>query len=367
MSLPSGSWMGSNVTSEDITQLRATRRLPRETDVGVRLPRGEQRPRPEGQERVVFLTHFERGFGLPASTFFRAFLEFFGLQPHHLGAGAIVQLSGFVTLCEGYLGVEPTIDLWARFFSLKQQGPSAGEFADCGAAVISKRSGADFPKIPLEDSAKKWQNSFFYVRNLGADRINLPAFAIAPPRAKTNWGYSPRRPSQEIVNLCERVTVMRTQEGLTGTDLLAAFIMRRVLPLQGRSCLIGEMVGLQDPNRMGSTRLSAEQIARGVNDISKANLGEDWRFGKAPYSQSNPAPQVSVWSSYFAAVHLLIRPDATRGVLLNAIRHPYARAPSQVAPVAPEEPAAHGGEEVAESDAGAGRRAGKSRVFLHVS
>ena len=191
MALPSGSWMGSNVSTEDITQLRATRRPPRETDVGVRLPRGEQRPRPEGQERVVFLTHFERGFGLPASTIFCAFLEFFGLQPHHLGAGAIVQLSGFVTLCEGYLGVEPTIDLWARFFSLKQQGPSAGEFADCGAAVISKRSGADFPKIPLEDSAKKWQNSFFYVRNLGVDRINLPAFAIAPPRAKTNWATRP--------------------------------------------------------------------------------------------------------------------------------------------------------------------------------
>ena len=103
-------------------------------------------------------------------------------------------------------------------------------------------------------------------------------------RAKTNWGYSPRRPSQEIVNLCERVTVMRTQEGLTGTDLLAAFITRRVLPLQRRSCLIGEMIGLQDPNRMGSTRLSAEQVARGVNDISKANLGKDWRFGKAPYN-----------------------------------------------------------------------------------
>ena len=78
---------------------------------------------------------------------------------------------------------------------MKQEGPSAGEFADCGATVISKRSGADFPKILLEDSAKKWQNSF-YIRNLGADHINLPPFAIAPPRAKTNWGYSLRRPSQ---------------------------------------------------------------------------------------------------------------------------------------------------------------------------
>ena len=54
------------------------------------------------------------------------------------------------------------------------------------------------------------------------------------------------------------------------------------------------MIGLQDPNRMGSTRLSASQIARGVNDISKANLGKDWQFGKAPYSRSNPASQVSV-------------------------------------------------------------------------
>ena len=99
-----------------------------------------------------------------------------------------------------------------------------------------------------------------------------------------NWGYSLQRPSQEIVNLCERVTVMRTQEGLTGTDLLAAFITRRVLPLQRRSCLIGETIGLQNPNQMGSTRLSVEQVVQGVNDISKANLGDDWRFGKAPYS-----------------------------------------------------------------------------------
>ena len=119
MALSSGSWMGLNVTAEDIAHLRASRRLPRETDVVVRLPHGEQRPQPEESEHVVFLTHFERGFGLPVSTFFRAFLEFFGLQPHRIGAGAIVQLYCFVTLCEGYLGVEPTINLWARFFSLK--------------------------------------------------------------------------------------------------------------------------------------------------------------------------------------------------------------------------------------------------------
>ena len=50
-------------------------------------------------------------------------------------------------------------------------------------------------------------------------------------RRGSNWGYSHRRLSYEIVNLCEWVTVMRMQEGLTGTDLLAAFIMHQVLPL----------------------------------------------------------------------------------------------------------------------------------------
>ena len=101
-----------------------------------------------------------------------------------------------------------------------------------------------------------------------------------------------------------------------------------------------------------------------MNDISKANLGDDSQFSKAPYSQANPAPQVSIWSCYVSAAHLLIRPDASWEILLNASRHPYARAPLEVEPVAPEEPAAHGDEEVAESDAGARHRAGKLRVFL---
>ena len=91
-----------------------------------------------------------------------------------------------------------------------------------------------------------------------------------------NWGYYPRNPSQWVA-------VMKTREGLTGNDLIAAFILRRVLLLQLHTCLIGEMAGLQDPNRMGAARLSEDQIARRVNEISKANLGDDWRFSKAPY------------------------------------------------------------------------------------
>ena len=58
--------------------------------------------------------------------------------------------------------------------------------SECGVAVISKWSGANCPKVPLEDSTKKWLNSFFYVRNLGEDRINLPPFINSPPWGKQN-------------------------------------------------------------------------------------------------------------------------------------------------------------------------------------
>ena len=97
-------------------------------------------------------------------------------------------------------------------------------------------------------------------------------------------------------------------QGLTGIDLITAFIVRRVLRLQQRSHPIGEMTGLQDPNRMAKARLAADHVVCRVNDISKANLRGDWQFAKAPYSHVNPAPLVSPWSPYFAAAYLLIRP-----------------------------------------------------------
>ena len=46
---------------------RVNERRKGDEEVEARLPQGEWEPRPEGSERVVFLPHFKRGFGLPAS------------------------------------------------------------------------------------------------------------------------------------------------------------------------------------------------------------------------------------------------------------------------------------------------------------
>ena len=115
-----GDWDGSNVHDDHVEFLRNTRRLPGADKVEVRLtPAKEITPEPQEGERVVFHSHFLRGIGLPVSAFFRSFLDFYQLQPHHLTPNTVVLLSAFVTLCEGFLGVLPTLELWGEFFQSK--------------------------------------------------------------------------------------------------------------------------------------------------------------------------------------------------------------------------------------------------------
>ncbi|KAE8797044.1 hypothetical protein D1007_27830 [Hordeum vulgare] len=102
-----GAWLGSVICDGRIDALRHHRMLPRVSQVSVRIPGAETAPTSEEGEIVVFDEHFYWGFGLPASPFFSNWLIFFGLQAHHLAPSAILQLSAFVILCEGFLGINP--------------------------------------------------------------------------------------------------------------------------------------------------------------------------------------------------------------------------------------------------------------------
>ncbi|KAE8767075.1 hypothetical protein D1007_61611 [Hordeum vulgare] len=140
-------WVGSEVSAEHIEALRHRRVLPPADLVAGRVPGAEAAPIPEKGEVVVFEEHFYRGFGLPTSDFFSHFLTFFGLQPHHLAPNAILQLASFVILCEGFIGIEPCMDLsWKLFFykqqfvtmekstAAEQSGPKL--MTPCGAALV---------------------------------------------------------------------------------------------------------------------------------------------------------------------------------------------------------------------------------------
>ena len=75
----------------------------------------------------------------------------------------MVLLSAFATLCEGFLGVLPTIELWGEFFSSKLGTHIAGVPAQCGAFIAVRRPSPKnaFPTIKLPQSVKMWQQSYF--------------------------------------------------------------------------------------------------------------------------------------------------------------------------------------------------------------
>ena len=292
------SWGGSDVTNADIRWLRKSRRIP--DGVACRLPGDEVEPQPEDGERVVFLTHFERGFGLPVSDFMVEFLKKFELQPHHLPANAIVLLSAGISFSEAYLGLWPSINFWSKYFTFRSNViPNKGsgaprQLTQCGAAALTCRRGSIAPKIKGVESVKKWQYSFFYVKNTTAeDLIRLPEFVNEIP-TKKDWDFNPTKLKIPEVAILHMQVENLMNEGLTGDDLLRTFVSRRVSPLQKRAHKMCHMSGRFDPTRMSTFELTPVQIFQRVRAIAKtAMVDEHWNWGIRPADRQHPLVVVS--------------------------------------------------------------------------
>jgi hypothetical protein len=262
--------------------------------VGCRPASSERIPAPKPGEVVVFYDHFPWGFALPASSFMRQFLDHFHLQPHHLGANAMMTLAAFAALCEAYLGIWPNVELFRRLVYFKTQTAETIPVI-CGTASFYARKTADFPSIKGKESCKKWQRSFFYVKNLkeGADHINLPPFDASGPEWD-NWSISLPHPSPDMEKILQRISTMQKEGGLEPADLLLAFVVARVSPLQHRShkmCFLGSA---RDPSRHSSKALSALEVARKVNRIADVKLQASWTWGLEPHDRGNLIAEVSL-------------------------------------------------------------------------
>ena len=167
-----------------------------------------------------------------------------------------------------------------------------------------------FPVITLIQSVKRWQKSYFYVKNVApqGDYVNLPAYVAGPPAGRRpQWSYRAVTLSQAGAAAVARLRVMIQSEGLTGSDLLAAFLARRVLPLQSCPHLICQMSGQLDPSRMCTKDMSHDEVAHMVNYLANCKLSGEWRFGKEPYSHAHPPPTVC---SLFPFLLLVLSPSS---------------------------------------------------------
>ena len=100
---------------------------------------------------------------------------------------------------------------------------------------------------------------------------------------------------------------MIQSEGLSGANLVAAFMERRILPLQSRPHMMCQMSCRFDPSRLSTREMPHAEVSYMVNYISNCKLVKDWRYGKEPYSRANPPPAVSsFFFSSFSVAGLMI-------------------------------------------------------------
>ena len=111
-------------------------------------------PEPQGDERVVLVSHLLCGMTLPPSAFFTSVLEYYGLQPHNIAPNSILVLAGFQALFEGYLGIAPTVDHFKHCFLCRRQTIASGDLATCGSVTFNCRQADWYLKIPYNDSVK---------------------------------------------------------------------------------------------------------------------------------------------------------------------------------------------------------------------
>ncbi|KAE8801891.1 hypothetical protein D1007_22398 [Hordeum vulgare] len=320
-----GAWLGSEICEGHIEALRHHRLSPPASLVLVRIPGTETAPTPAVGEVVVFNEHFYRGFGLPTTAFFSEWLHFFGLQPHHLAPNAILQLSAFVVLCKGFLGIEPRVDLWRSLFFFKKQSiamekseveklASPRPMAPCVAALVHHRKESDFPQLSLQESIKQWQWGFFYVKNAdpAQDALNMPPFNVDPP-TKFNWAAKTPKPIPEVAQICAYLKILE-KEGLLGRDLLTTMVTRRILPLQRRPHLVCQMGSRHDPCRLSTKRFTPGAEMQRVNLISTAHMDDsgNWSWGMTPFNRSRPPPMM------FEKLQGSLRPPAPDVYVSNA-------------------------------------------------
>ena len=81
--------------------------------------------------------------------------------------------------------------------------------------------------------------------------------------------------------------------GLTGLNLVATFVQRRIAPLQDRPTLMHEYTSIHDPWRLSQLTWKSEDFIAQIGRLTGYALEDKAIPGFAAYSAKHPAPTVS--------------------------------------------------------------------------
>jgi hypothetical protein len=218
-------------------------------------------------EIPMFTCFVERGLALPASSFFKRLLEYYGIEYLNLNANGIFHTSVFVHFCEAFLGIKPHWVPFRKFFRVKPQ-PSANNPRVVGGAGIQMRedTAEQYLEYKLIDSNQDWKSKWFYITN---HHPELSKPSGKQPKHRPWWNTEPTM--QEGIQLPELLAKIKAlrEAGLRAEHVAFSFMKRRVQPLMARDTLGYQYTDDGDSSRMPGGEIDDSDIIDRLGRIFK--------------------------------------------------------------------------------------------------
>jgi hypothetical protein len=173
---------------------------------------------------------------------------------------------------------------------------------ELGGAVIFVRPEAQYLEFFMSASVQDWRTKWFYIKDRKAsseDEYGLAPFDASKELKKlASWDSPPTDAEMEqIAPLLTRIQALKGGKGgaLSGIQLMAFFVQRRVQPLQHRLSKLWSYSGLVDPSRISGDLMEKQEVDKRVRSLTKHTKDHVVAELAADYFDSvHPLPKVCV-------------------------------------------------------------------------
>jgi hypothetical protein len=305
------SWVPSIFAQKDLDKAQADGLI--SDDDQVIFPSTERIQKPQSGFRVMFFAFLLRGLSVPAHEFLCGLLFVYGVQLHQLTPNSILHIACFITLCESFLGIEPHFLLWKYLFRLRPS-VSLSKKPELGGAVISVRAESQYLEFSMAASVQGWRTKWFYIKDQkvsSSDQYGIAPFDASKELKKlASWDSPPTDAEmEEIKPLLTRIQALKSGRGgaLSGSQLMAFFLQRRVQPLQHRLSKMWTFSGLRDSSRVSEDLMEKKDLDRRVRALTTLTKDHEVAELAANYFDSeHPLPTVCT----FARLSIFVFPPS---------------------------------------------------------
>jgi hypothetical protein len=133
----------------------------------------------------------------------------------------------------------------------------------------------------MSASVQGWRKKWFYIKDqktASSDQFGIaPFYATKNPTKLTSWDFPPTKVEiEDIKPLLSHIQTLKSAAGgvLTGMQLMAFFLQRRIQPLQACVSRLWSYSGSKDPSRVSKEDLEKKGLdkqVRALTTLTKEN------------------------------------------------------------------------------------------------